>query len=108
DHSHSRDTARDSFPGRTNGPTGGRGELRGSGYMVQQGKRGIGLWIGSIVLLAFWVVLEGMVGDGMATELSRAQPAPGRGAAADPATPVPSGVIVKGGKLSVSLRGARF
>ena len=76
--------------------------------MVQQGKRGIGLWIGSIVLLASWVVLAAMVGDGTATEPSRAQPAPGRGAAADPTTPVPSGVIVKGGKLSVSLREARF
>ena len=76
--------------------------------MVQQGKRGIGLWIGSIVLLASWVVLGDMVGDGTAAESSRAQPAPSRGAAADPTTPVPSGVIVKGGKLSVSLQGARF
>src|SRR5438093_11798198 len=76
--------------------------------MVQEGKRGIGLWIGSLVLLAAWVFLGSMVGEGTAAEPSRAQPAPGRGAAADPTRPVPSGVIVKGGKLSVSLQGARF
>jgi hypothetical protein len=76
--------------------------------MVQQGKRGIGLWIGSLVLLASSPFLGGMVGEGRAAEPFRAQPAPGRGAATDPTTPVPSGVVVKGGKLSVSLQGARF
>lgn len=76
--------------------------------MVQQGKKGKGFGIGRIVLLASGVFLGGLLGDGTAAEPSRAQPAPGRDAAADPTTPVPAGVIVKGGKLSVSLRGARF
>lgn len=76
--------------------------------MVRQGKRGNGLGIGSIALLASGVLLGGMVGEGTAAEPSRTQPAPGRTATAHPTTPVSSGVIVEGGKLSVSLRGAKL
>ncbi|MGH7204668.1 MAG: hypothetical protein ACREI2_00505 [Nitrospiraceae bacterium] len=76
--------------------------------MVRQSKRGHGLRIGSIALLASGVLLGGMVGEGTAAEPARTQPAPGRTATVHPTTPVSSGVIVEGGKLSVSLRGAKF
>ncbi len=76
--------------------------------MVQQSKRGNGLGIGSVALLASGVLLGGVVGEGTAAEPSRTQPAPGRTATLHPTTTVSSGVVVQGGKLSVSLRGAKF
>lgn len=76
--------------------------------MVRQSKRGDGLWIGSIALFASGVLLGDMVSEGTAAEPSRTQPAPERGATSHPTTPVSSGVIVEGGKLSVSLRGAKL
>ena len=76
--------------------------------MAQQGKRRNGLGIGGLALLASGVLLGGMLAEDTAAEPSRTQPAPGRTATAHPTKPVSAGVIVEGGKLSVSLRGARF
>jgi hypothetical protein len=76
--------------------------------MAQQGKRENRLGIGGLALLASGVLLGGFLGEGTAAEPSRTQPTPGRTATAHPTRPVSEGVIVEGGKLSVSLRGARF
>ena len=76
--------------------------------MVPHGMTGNVLGISRIALLASGLLLGGMPGEGAAVEPSRPQPPPGRTATVNPTTPGSSGVIVAGGKLSVSLREARF
>ena len=76
--------------------------------MVSHGMRGNVLGVSRIALLASGLLLGGMPDEGAAVEPSRPQPTPGRTATVLPTTPGSSDVIVAGGKLSVSLREARF